>query len=82
MREVISGSCSPLVLRTVDQAPVWPAGGDEVGPGDRGESLDDQVQANIPSKTQQKSERSKHFISIKLSFPDKLTGEISLLCSW
>ena len=47
---------SPLVLGTVEQAPVWSAGGDEVRPGDGGESLDDQVQANIPSKTQPKSE--------------------------
>ena len=54
--EVISGSCSPLVLGTVDLAPVWSAGGDEVRPGDRGESLDDQVQANIPIKTHPKSE--------------------------
>ena len=38
-------------------------------PGDRRESLDHQVQANIPSKTQPKSEQSQYFrISIKVSF--------------
>ena len=55
MREVISVSCPPFVLGTVDHGPVRITRGEEVRSGDGREGLHHQVDADIPGETQEKS---------------------------